>query len=284
MGIAGIKYPLSGTMGVGLDDLKRLGLTAEATSHKEIGEYRPFAELLVSSHGPYVKDGMRLNVGAAEDDFRQMSIDTIIGHIDAVSEFPKVRQVNLHFAPKHWFDESQVAGREGDYGRMVDAFQQIAAFAAERDIEIVLENGNAYWAGVPEDTPPEQVDWTGKNQAFGSSPEEWIGVCEDVGRPNVGLCLDSSHTCTYSQTHPESDRERVIMSFLSRPELIRHVHWSDNYLYDARGRSDSHASVGRGTLPTEMHRAIKGLDATILLEHFYSIEELEEELEYIDRL
>jgi hypothetical protein len=74
------------------------------------------------------------------------------------------------------------------------------------------------------------------------------------------------------------------MGFLAKPHLIRHVHWSDNYLYDTRGRNDSHASVGQGSLPIEMHRAIKGLDATLLLEHFYSIEELEEELEYIDRL
>jgi hypothetical protein len=56
--------------------------------------------------------------------------------------------------------------------------------------------------------------------------------------------------------------------------------------YDAFGTvgNDSHANVGQGSLPIEMHRAIKGLDATLLLEHFYSIEELEEELEYIDRL
>jgi hypothetical protein len=42
--------------------------------------------------------------------------------------------------------------------------------------------------------------------------------------------------------------------------------------------------IGKGTLPFEFHRKIKRLDATLLLEHFYTIEELEEELVYIDRL
>tara|TARA_B100000745_G_C19977182_1_gene330912 strand:- start:288 stop:518 length:231 start_codon:yes stop_codon:yes gene_type:complete len=76
----------------------------------------------------------------------------------------------------------------------------------------------------------------------------------------------------------------MVSSFLKEPELITHVHWSDNYLYDVRGRDDSHLSVGKGTLPVEFHRTIKNLDATILLEHFYSLEELEEELDFIDRL
>ena len=74
------------------------------------------------------------------------------------------------------------------------------------------------------------------------------------------------------------------MAFVAKPDLIRHVHWSDNYLYDARGREDSHALIGKGSLPVELHRAIKELDATILIEHFYGIEELEQELEYIEAL
>ena len=62
------------------------------------------------------------------------------------------------------------------------------------------------------------------------------------------------------------------------------MHWNDNYLYDTRGRNDSHAVLGRGTLPLDMHRAIKSLDATIVIEHFYSVEDLEEELDFIERL
>ena len=40
-----------------------------------------------------------------------------------------------------------------------------------------------------------------------------------------------------------------MLAFLSRPDLIRHVHWNDNYLYDFRGRKDSHAALDHGTLP-----------------------------------
>ena len=74
------------------------------------------------------------------------------------------------------------------------------------------------------------------------------------------------------------------MGFLARPDLIRHVHWNDNYLHDPRGRVDSHALIGKGSLPKEMHRAIKTLDAMLHIEHFYTIEGLEEELEYIAQL
>mgnify|MGYP003770411819 FL=1 len=117
---------------------------------------------------------------------------------------------------------------------------------------------------------------------FGASPEEWVGICVDIDRPNVGLCLDSSHLATYSHTVADDEqRKKTAMSFFDKPELIRHVHWNDNFLYDARGRIDQHAILGKGTLPVSIHRSIKNLDATLHLEHFYTIEDLEEELDYI---
>ena len=116
------------------------------------------------------------------------------------------------------------------------------------------------------------------------APEEWIQMCLDADHENVRLCLDSSHVCTYSHKFPESERENKVLKFLSRPDLIDHVHWSDNYLYDNRGRSDSHLPVGKGSLPIELHKAIKKLDATLLLEHFYTIEDLEQELDWISSL
>ena len=116
------------------------------------------------------------------------------------------------------------------------------------------------------------------------SPEQWQQVAVDVDRHNVGLCLDSSHVVTYAHRFPEDRREERVLAVLSRPELIRHVHWNDNYLYDRRGRTDSHAPLNKGTLPTEMHRRIKYLPATLLMEHFYDVETLEEELAFIDSL
>ena len=75
-----------------------------------------------------------------------------------------------------------------------------------------------------------------------------------------------------------------MLALLAKPHLIRHVHWSDNQLNDSRGRTDSHALVGKGSLPIELHHGIKYLNATLLLEHFYFVEELEQELEFFDSL
>ena len=272
-------------MSTGLDELKRLNLNTEAGAARDVQEMRVFAEVLVSAHAPVNKDALRLNIGATEDDFREMSIREILSYVDMVRELPRLKQVNMHPAPKQWLDETQTGGRQGDYDRMIDAIRQIADYAAKWGLEIVLENNNAYWTGIDDDVPADQVSWSNRNQSFGSAPEEWIKICEDVALPNVSLCLDSSHVCTYAHTFADADRRaEVAMKFVSRPELIKHVHWNDNYLYDARGRNDSHALIGKGSLPVELHQAIKGLDATLLLEHFYTIEELEEELEYIDSL
>jgi sugar phosphate isomerase/epimerase len=281
----GIKHPLSAPVKSGLETLESLGLLAESSMRDDIRVLDDYAEVLISAHAPATApDGTRLNIAATDDDFRGMSIGIITKFIDEAGRYPKVKQVNIHFAPRQWIDDAQTAGQEGDYDLLIDGVRRIAAYADRQDIEIVMENGNAYWKDLDESVEPEEVDWTTRNRYFGSAPEHWIEVCQDVDRDNVGLCLDSSHTCTYAQTFPESQREERVLAFLKRPELIRHVHWSDNYLHDKRGRNDSHLSVGKGTLPTEMHRRIKRLDATILLEHFYTVEELKEELEYIDSL
>ncbi len=279
------KYPLSAPMAAGIENLRRLNLITEAKVYFGTAEIEPFSDMTVSGHGPLLKDGMRLNYAAKDDDFRQTSIHEFLVYVDMARRFPKLKQINIHFSPKQWFDETQLVGRDGDYNRLIDGVRQIAGYAARWGIEIVLENNNAYFDGIADDVPADHIDWSDRNQAFGASPEEWFQVCEDVGRPNVALCLDSSHACTYAHTFAEPERrEAVVMAFLAKPHLIRHVHWNDNYLFDARGRTDSHELLGKGSLPVELHRAIKCLDATLLLEHFHTIEELEEELEYIDRL
>ena len=280
----GTRLPLSGTVDVGLGNLKRLGLTAEAGTLVDLATIGELRDVTISGHAPISIGEMRLNIAAIDDDFRETSISHLTAYIDSASRLPNLRQVNIHFAPKRWLDETQTAGREGDYDRLIDRIRRLGSYAAERELEIVLENGNAYWTGIGDDVPEQEVDWDTRNVGVGAGPEEWAQVCEDVGHPSVGLCLDSSHTSTYAHMFPEAERERVVMRFLAKPHLIRHVHWSDNFLYDVRGRTDSHASVGKGSMPTQLHRGIKGLNATILLEHFYTIEELEEELEYIASL
>ena len=280
-----LKHPLSAPVESGLHNLERLGLKAEASMGDDIEAIQEFSGVLISAHAPMTIGSLRLNYGATDEDFQNRSIAHIIDYIEKARQYPNIRQINMHPGPRQWLNEEQTEGRRGDYDLMIEGIRQIAAHAARFGLEIVLENNNAYWAGVPDETAAADIDWSQRNISFGSSPEEWIQICEDTDRDNVGLCLDSSHTCTYAHTFDDPEERRdVVMRFVAKPLLIRHVHWNDNYLYDLRGRNDSHAVLGRGSLPIEMHRAIRGLDATLLVEHFYTVEELEGELEFIANL
>jgi sugar phosphate isomerase/epimerase len=274
------KYPLAIPVKAGIDVIKELSLRCETSLRDDINNYKEFSEVLFSAHAPIDVNGQRLNLASIDENFRRQSVERINGYIDSCSNFPNVAQLNLHFGYKSY------EGQEGRYDHHIDSIRSIAQHASRFGIEIVLENLNSYWQanGISDETDWSEVDWEGKIEAFGMDPNEWIQMCLDVNRPNVALSLDSSHVCTYAHRFAEEDREIKINEFLSRPELIKHVHWSDNYLYDLRGRSDSHLSVGRGTLPVGFHQEIKRLDATILLEHFYSQEELKEELIFIESL
>ncbi len=279
-----LKHQLGVTSSAGIETLRRFGLNTEASMADDIDDMDDLAEALVSAHAPAVVDDVRLNIAATDANFRKISIQVIVDYIEKAARYPNVSQINMHFAPKRWNDATQTAGREGTYDLMIDGMRQVAAFCEGHDLELVLENQNSYWSDDIKDMPYDEVDWSRRNEYFGMAPEEWQQIAIDVDRGNVGLCLDSSHVVTYSHRFPEDRREERVLAFLSRPELIRHVHWNDNYLYDARGRDDSHAPLDKGTLPTEMHRRIKYLDATLLLEHFYDVEVLEEELAFIDGL
>ena len=278
------KHPLSAPTDVGIIDLTRLNLKAELHATTDPSIPNELSPILISAHAPYVKNGLRLNYAAKDTEHRVNAISLLKDYISKLEMHPTIKQVNLHPPQKQWFDETQTSGREGDYELMIQAIQEIGKFANQFSLEIVIENMNASFTRA-EDLDEEKIDWSKMNISFGDSPEEWINICEDVNLENVFLCLDSSHTCTYAHKFKDDvKRKERVMAFLKRPELIRHVHWSDNYLYDNRGRKDSHLSVGRGTLPKIMHEQIKRLDATILLEHFHGIAELEEELKYIDQL
>lgn len=278
----GLKYPLSCQIKAGLSNLNRLNLKVESSLGDDIENVEEFAELLISAHAPVTIGDMRLNYGATDKDFRNISINQIIAYIDAARRYPHVKQINMHPGPKRWLKPEQTQGRIGDYQLMIEAIRTISSHAQDYGLEIVVENNNAYWAGIPDSVEPDQIDWSTRNMLFGSSPEEWIEICEDVDMENVGLCLDSSHICTHAHTIPDkNERVSEVMKFLAKPQLIKHVHWNDNYIYDYRGRNDSHAVLGSGELPLEFHRTIKSLNATLLIEHFYTIEDLESELRFI---
>jgi sugar phosphate isomerase/epimerase len=297
----GTKYPLSSVHETGIEDLKRLGLDSE------LGNAYPESiaalwDLAVSAHAPSHTgehlpnfgapggDLVHLNIAATDEDFRRLSIAETLGYVDRVREMPRVKRIVVHNGDRQRLDNTPVAGQQGDYGLMIDSIRQIADGAAEWGLEIVLENLPVLWprgrkmspeeklerrvddGNVPIEVPTDQVDWANSNRSFGVAPEEWIQICEDVDRENARLCLDPSHACTHAQTVADPERRKEeIMAYVSRPELIGHVHWSDNFLDDNLGRMDSHMLIGKGTLPVEFHQTIKGLDATLLLEHYYTV-------------
>ena len=279
-----LKHQLGVTTAAGLETLMRFGLNTEVPMSDDIEQAGYLSDILVSAHAPATLGEQRLNIAATDADFRKISIGVITNYIDTACQYPNVKQINMHFAPKRWHDPTQPAGQIGEYELLIEGVREVAAFSDTHGIELVLENNNSYWSPDIKDTPFDQVDWSERNEYFGMAPEDWQQVAVDVDRHNVGLCLDSSHVVTYAHRFPEDQREERVLAFLSRPELIRHVHWNDNYLYDNRGRNDSHAALNHGSLPTEMHRRIKYLDAKLLMEHIHGADVLKEELAFIDSL
>ena len=250
----------------------------------DIDEMDELAEVLVSAHAPAVVDDVRLNIAAPDADFRKMSLEVIVDYIARAARYPNVKQINMHFAPKRWSDAAQTVGREGTYDLLVDGIRQVAAFCERHDLELVLENLNSYWSDDIKETPYGEVDWSNRNQYFA-----W--------RRRSGSRLSSTSTAPTSasaSTRATSSPTRTA----SQKSGVRSASWPSSRALSSSatstgttttcttpgGRDDSHAPLDRGSLPTEMHRRIKYLDATLLLEHFYDVEVLEEELAFIDSL
>lgn len=279
-----IRYPMSIHCKAGREVMERFGLRSEAPTRIVPKVVTPVADLIVSAHAPYSVGGTRLSVADADDSIRETSIDQIGRYIEAAEAlFPNLKKVNMHCSPRRWVSKDRTL--VGEYDRLIDGVRHLAGIAGRLGLELVLENNCAYWEGVPGSVPADQVDREAQNGYFGTAPEEWIQIQADVDQSNVYLCLDPSHACTYAHTFVELERRReTMMAFLETGEALRHVHWNGNDLESVKGRQDTHMCIGADSLPVEFHRTIKGLDATLFLEHFYSVEELEAELKFIEGL
>ena len=71
------KISLSGQVETGLDLLKSLGLTAEASMTDVLDDIEEYSDVLISAHAPALKGDLRLNVAATDVQFRRESIDYI---------------------------------------------------------------------------------------------------------------------------------------------------------------------------------------------------------------
>ena len=279
-----MRYPLSISPKAGPEVMARFGLGAEAPTQLNPDVVDPIVDFVVTAHAPYSAGRYRLSIADVDDAVREDSIGQIAAYVAAAADrFPNLKKVNMHCSPKRWVyaDRTLV----GEYGRLIDAVRQLAAVAARHRLELVVENNRAYWEGVPEDVPADQVDRSVQNDYFGVAPGEWQQIQQDVDRSNVYLCLDPSHACTHAHTVVDLEKRRGVMrAYLEAGDALQHFHWNGNDLASNRGRQDTHMCIGTDTLPVDFHRAIKGWNATLLLEHFYSVEELERELTFIEGL
>jgi len=275
--------PLAAPYTVGARDLKRLGLSTELPVALDGEGVAQVADLAVSAHAPFSLDGERLNIAATDAARRRHALDAIKTYIEQAARYPTVVKVVCHVAPRTWYSNDGGLQQQGDYDLLIEGMRELADVAASHDLTVAVENNRVYFRDMFPDCPPGEGGLSA-NTYFGTVPEEWRRIAMDVGRENLGLCLDTSHACTYAQLFPPEQRPSALMKYLAQPSLISHVHWSDNLLYDDGGRLDSHLPIGEGTLPLELHRAVLGLGASILLEHFYDMERLERELDFISRL
>ena len=141
-----LTHQLGVTAAAGVETLQRFGLNTEASMAEDIDEMEEYSDILVSAHAPAIVGDMRLNIASTDDDFQKRSIEVIVDYIGRAAEYPSVKQINMHFAPKRWSDDSQSEGREGTYDLLIDGIRQVAAFCDGHDIELVLENNNSYWS------------------------------------------------------------------------------------------------------------------------------------------
>lgn len=132
----------------------------------------------------------------------------------------------------------------GDYARFVDAVALLADEAGGNGLTICVENMPSSW---------------------GYSFQEWQRLPDGVGRPNVALCLDTSHAAQTARCLAKTPAEREALLWAHLDADIRHVHWSDDHLVDGHG-DHLHLSLGRGSLPRDFHQAVARLPATKSLE------------------
>ncbi|MBI3974622.1 MAG: sugar phosphate isomerase/epimerase [Chloroflexi bacterium] len=235
---------------------------------------------LVSVHLPYSLDGRRFNVGASDEAVRRGAIESVKAAIDRAKLLGAQRGIIHPMGISRW-DGSM----EATWEQTVAGLVEVVDHARATGFQLCLENNVHYWDGIPDETLPEQADRGATNHIFGSTPAEWRDLWRAVGREELRLCLDTSHAATYAaRSSDPAKAEQLLGEFLAQPELIAHVHWSDSWLCDPRGRRDAHLPVGTGTLPRAFHARVKALDATKHLEHKATPPQLRAELTFIEGL
>ena len=206
-----------------------------------------------------------LNLAALDEALRLKSLQALKDALVSGCRFPVDRMV-VHTCGI----AAENGNRVGDYELLIRSFRELAEFAAGRGILLCIEN---------------QV-LRPNVKRFGDCAAEWLSLPEDIDRENVVLTFDSSHAATSAAVCEDyGERLRRLDEFLSRPELIGRVHWSDARLKNREALyNDMHLVPGQGDLPLEFHRRISRLPVVKLLEQRCTEAEVAAGLDFIANL
>lgn len=266
---------------------RKYGMTVEVPCAARHEDAAVVADITDSVHLAWNEPDLgRLNYAAVDEAFRRACVRRLEESMDsAARHFPRARLVVVHASPQRWRHHEHAGGRVGAYGLFVDSLRYLAHRAAGHGLLLALENNNAYWLN-----DNNEWDWRGgalKAHAryFADSPQQWQQTHRDVACESFKLCLDTAHACTWAhQIQDHAERVEALLSFLSQPDAIAHVHWNDHELFAPEGRIDRHLCVGTGTVPTQAHRSIRNLGVRPLLEHYHGEDALRAELSCIEAL
>jgi len=241
----------------------QLGVEAHINRYDRLPDWEQYIPFVRGVHLPY----SGFNLAAFDDQLRQESLAQLKTALLVGRQYPVDRMVMHTVGIK-----SRNGEIIGDYERLIDGLQEFAAFAAEQQIILCLENAVH--------NNPERV------QAFGNTAAEWFQIQRDVNRPNVLLTLDSSHAATSAALYATAaEREERIFDFLAQPELIGRLHWSDSRLRNQEALyNDMHLVPGEGDLPRLFHQRLKQLPVIKLLEQMRPEADVLASLAFIDTL
>ena len=239
--------------------LKAHGLGVEAHIGRPLPE-----ELIPLVHGIHLPYS-GLNLAALDENMRLQSLQILKNALLEGCRFPVDRMV-IHTVGI----ESQNGVRIGDYELLIRSFRDLAEIATDHRIILCIEN---------------QV-LRPSAKRFGDNAPEWLALPHDIDRDNILLTLDSSHASTSAAMGENyTERLRLLDEFLSHPEMIGRVHWSDARLKNREALyNDMHLVPGKGDLPLEFHRRLHRLPVIQLLEQKCTEEEVAEALAFIDSL
>ncbi|OQA87873.1 MAG: Xylose isomerase-like TIM barrel [Lentisphaerae bacterium ADurb.Bin242] len=238
-----------------------LGVEAHIGRYDRLPGWEQYIPFVHGVHLPYAG----YNLAAIDAEMRLGSIAALKAAIDEGCRYPVDRMVIHTIGIRH-----QHGVTVGDYELLIRSFRELAAYAADRHIILCIEN----------QLMQKEV------KRFGDNSSEWLALHTDIDRDNVLLTLDTSHASTSVSVY-DTHEERLakLEEYLSHPELIGRLHWSDAKLTNREAYfNDMHLVPGKGDLPLEFHRKLKRLKVIKLLEQKCTETDVLEGLNFIAAL